>query len=122
MAVELWSRSKPYNINIPQTVQSVILRSIMDAPWYISNHIHRIHVKISYINDIIRSHAITNRNHNVGDSNRLINELLNQSLEGRRLKMQWPEDLTLVIINRRLQYRSLSLSLCLLSRLQYCSK
>lgn len=92
--IELWGCSKPSNTKILQTVQSKILRIITGAPWYISNHTLHNDLNIPYITDVVRIHATKYRNRNVGHSNNLVNELLSQSLDVRRLKRQWPEDLT----------------------------
>ena len=92
--IELWGCSKPSNTKILQTVQSKILRCITNAPWFISNYTLHKDLNIPYISDVIKMHAAKYRNRNIGHSNNLINELLNPSLDVRRLKRQWPDDLT----------------------------
>ena len=59
-------------------------------------HLSLIHIylNIPYISDVIKMHVAKYRNRNIGNSNNLINELLNPSLDVRRLKRQWPDDLT----------------------------
>lgn len=67
-----------------------ILLIMTDAAWFVSNHtLHNV-LNVPRITDAMRNHDIQYRNRN---SNKLVNDLVNQSLEESKLKRHWPEDL-----------------------------
>jgi hypothetical protein len=92
--IELWGCSKPSNTKILQTFQSKMLRSITNAPWFVSNQTLHEDLGVSFINDVIIKQAIKHRDRTVDHDNHLIQELAVQPPVNRRLKRHWPEDLT----------------------------
>jgi hypothetical protein len=91
--IELWGCAKPTNIKILQNYQSQILRTMTNAPWYVSNHTLHDDLKIPYIKEVIHSGATKYRNRNKNHKNKMINPLISDQTAPRRLKRQWPEDL-----------------------------
>lgn len=52
--IQLWGCTKKTNLQMIQTFQNKVLRSITNAPWYIRNdNLHR-DLKIEYVNEIIK--------------------------------------------------------------------
>jgi hypothetical protein len=51
--LELWGCARKSNISIIQRSQSKILRTIVDAPWYVSNAALHADLGISYVQDVI---------------------------------------------------------------------
>jgi hypothetical protein len=47
--IELWGCVSKYNIVIMQRSQSIILRAITNAPWYVTNHILHTDFNIPYV-------------------------------------------------------------------------
>jgi hypothetical protein len=91
--IELWGCAKPINIKILQNYQSQILRTMTNAPWYVSNQTIHDDLKIPYNKEVIHSQATNYRNRNKNHKNKLINPLISYQTAPRRLKRQWPEDL-----------------------------
>lgn len=92
--IQIWGTAAKSNIDIIQRLQSKILRTIVNAPWYITNEdIHR-DLKIPSIKDEIKKHS---RNHQIKISNHLNNEIRNlphqEANTRRRLKRLRPVDL-----------------------------
>jgi hypothetical protein len=91
--IELWGCSKPSNTKILQSFQSKTLRMISGAPWYVSNQTLHDDLKIPLIQDMSKSNINKYKNRTSVHENQLIKDLFTQTLEGRRLKRIWPEDL-----------------------------
>jgi hypothetical protein len=66
---------------------------ISGAPWYVSNQTLHEDLKIPLIQDMIKSNINKCKNRTTVNENQLIKELFNQTIEERRLKRIWPEDL-----------------------------
>jgi hypothetical protein len=66
---------------------------ISGAPWYVSNQTLHDDLKIPLIQDMIKSNINKYRNCTSMNENQLIKNLFTQTLEERRLKRIWPEDL-----------------------------
>jgi hypothetical protein len=64
---------------------------ISGAPWYVSNQ--TLHLKIPLIQDMIKSNINKYKNRTSVHENQFIKDLFTQTLEERRLKRIWPEDL-----------------------------
>jgi len=63
--VQLWGCAKPIRLKIIQHFQSKVLRSIVDAPWYVSNKLLHNDLHIPSITDKIRRVATKyNKTHN----------------------------------------------------------
>lgn len=55
--IQLWGCTKKTNVNIIQTFQNKVLRSIVNAPWYIRNdNLHR-DLKMEYVREVIKNYA-----------------------------------------------------------------
>jgi hypothetical protein len=66
---------------------------ITGAPRYVSNQTLHEDLKIPLIRDIIKSNINKHKDRTTPHENRLIKDLFTQTLEERRLKRIWPEDL-----------------------------
>jgi hypothetical protein len=66
---------------------------ISGAPWYVSNQTLHEDLKIPFLQDMIKSNINKYKNHTSVHENQLIKDLFTQTLEERRLKRIWPEDL-----------------------------
>jgi hypothetical protein len=91
--IQLWGCAKPSHTKIIQQLQSRILRSITDAPWYVSNFTLHNDLCIPFVATEINrlSHLYHHRlaNHH----NPLVAELAGLHPIARRLKRRWPVDL-----------------------------
>jgi hypothetical protein len=63
------------------------------AQWYVSNQTLHEDLKIPLIQDMIKSNINKYKNRTSMNENQLIKDLFTQTLEERRLKRIWPEDL-----------------------------
>jgi hypothetical protein len=66
---------------------------ISGAPWYVSNQTLQEDLKIPLIQDMIKSNITKYKNRTSVNENQLIKDLFNQTIEERRMKRIWPEDL-----------------------------
>ena len=89
--IQLWGTASKSNIEIPQRFQSKTLRSLINAPWYVTNEtIHR-DLKIPTVKDEIynsrsRYSARVNNHHNP-----LVTQLLDTT-DQFRIKRKYPLD------------------------------
>ena len=90
--IQLWETASNSNIEILQRFQSKTLRSLLNAPWYVTNEtIHR-DLKIPTVKDEIhksRSRYNTRVNNHY---NPLVTQLLDTTDQIRRLKRKYPLD------------------------------
>ena len=90
--IQLWGAASNSNIEILQRFQSKTLRSLLNAPWYVTNEtIHR-DLKIPIVKDEIhksrsRYNTRVNNHHNP-----LVTQLLDTTDQIRRLKRKYPLD------------------------------
>jgi hypothetical protein len=66
---------------------------ISGAPWYASNQTLHEDLKIPLIQDMIKTNINKYKNGTSVNEIQLIKDLFTQTLEERRLKRIWPEDL-----------------------------
>jgi hypothetical protein len=66
---------------------------ISGAPWYVSNQTLHEDLKIPFIQYMIKSNINKCKDRTSVHENQLIKDLFTQTLEERRLKRIWPEDL-----------------------------
>jgi hypothetical protein len=66
---------------------------IPGAPRYVSNQTLHEDLKTPLIQDMIKSYINKYKNRTSVNENQLIKDLFTQTLEERRLKRIWPEDL-----------------------------
>jgi hypothetical protein len=91
--IQLWGCSKPLNTKIIQRLQSKVLRTISNVPWYISNFTLHNDLKIPFIADEIKRYSTIYYNRLIGHENGYVTELSNPLNVRSRLKRQWPSDL-----------------------------
>jgi hypothetical protein len=91
--IQLWGCAKPSHTQIIQWLQSKILRSITNAPWYISNLTLHNDLHIPFVaTEIIR---LSNLYHHrlASHHNSLVTALATLPPIARKLKRRWPTDL-----------------------------
>lgn len=91
--IQFWGCAKPSNKNIIQRTQSKILRTLTDAPWYVSNLTIHNDLGIPFIEEEIRNRFNKYQQNLQGHENNLINQLVESPFNIRRLKRTWPVDL-----------------------------
>lgn len=91
--IQLWGCAKASHTRILQRCQSKILRTITNAPWYVTNETLHTDLRIPYVASEIQRLARTYTYNLPGHGNQLIEQLSNQPTVTRRLKRQWPQDL-----------------------------
>jgi hypothetical protein len=87
----LWGSASTYNIEILQRFQNKVHRTIVNAPWYVSNNQLHTDLGISSVRE-----EITNISHEdklTAHPNELATTLLNDEVEPQRLKWFKPADL-----------------------------
>ena len=93
--IQLWGRASNSNIEIRQRFQSKTLRSLIDAPCYVTNETIRRDLKIptaeEEISKFSNRYNIEINNH----QNPLITRLLDTTDQIRRLKRHYPVDLNI---------------------------
>jgi hypothetical protein len=92
--IQLWGYArKPSNTKIIQTLQSNVLRTITNAPWFVSNFTLHNDIQIPFITEGIKRYSTIYYNRLIGHPNSYVTELSNPLNVRRRLKRQWPSDL-----------------------------
>jgi hypothetical protein len=91
--IQLWGCTTPSNTQIIQRLQSKVLRAITNAPWYVSNLTLHNHLQVPCVTDEIRRLSLL-YNQRLRGHNKLIEEIRNHPNVTRRLKRQWPSDLS----------------------------
>lgn len=91
--IQLWGCAKASHTKILQRCQSKILRTIVNAPWYVTNTTLHTDLGIPYVANEIQRLARTYTHNLAGHGNELIGQLINQPDITRRLKRLWPHDL-----------------------------
>jgi hypothetical protein len=66
---------------------------ISGAPWYVSNQTLHEDLKIPLIQNMIKSNTNKYKTRTSVNENQHIKDLFTQTIEERRLKRIWPEDL-----------------------------
>jgi hypothetical protein len=84
---------KPSNTKIIQRLQSKVLRTITNAPWYVSNFTLHNDLQIPFITEEIKRYSTIYYYRLIGHENSYVTELSNPLNVRRRLKRQWPSDL-----------------------------
>lgn len=91
--IQLWGCTKKTNAKIIQTFQNKVLRSIVNAPWYIRNEdLHR-DLKMEYINEEIKKHALRHVVSLQHHGNPYIRQMVDNPIAERRLQRTKPMDL-----------------------------
>jgi len=93
--LELWSSTKPSNLKRIQSLQSRILRTIVNAPFYVSNLTIHTDLKIPFVQDLSISRYQSFHAKFASHPNPLVQAMSSMTLPDnppRRLKRQWPRD------------------------------
>ena len=94
--IQLWGAAKPSNTRSIQAFQSICLRLVSSAPWYITNSNLHKDLKIQTLNQISKIYYIKFHNKLQSHTNPLIKKLSSKTLPDnpqRRLKRKWCRDL-----------------------------
>jgi hypothetical protein len=91
--IQLWGCAKPSHTQIIQRLQSKILRSITNAPWYVSNFTLHNDLHVPFVATEINRLSQLYHQRLVGHHNALIVAMTTPLTIVRRLKRQWPTDL-----------------------------
>ena len=84
--IQLWGSASNSNIEILQRFQSKTLRTIVNAPWYVSNKVIHNDLKICYVKDEIGPFSARYCNRLVVHPNCLASNLLDTRYQTKRLK------------------------------------
>jgi hypothetical protein len=94
----IYGCAKPSTIAKIQRFQSKALRTLLDAPYYVSNETIHNDLQIPYVNDVFIRHYRRFKEKLIHHPNTLIRTLSSRHLPGnprRRLKRRWSRDLLL---------------------------
>ena len=86
--IELWGCATKSNIAVMQRYQSRLLRSMTNAPWYVSNHTLHFDLRIPYVYMVFRERTATHRTTLESQPNSLMEPLVHPP-NNRRLKRRW---------------------------------
>jgi hypothetical protein len=92
--IPLWGTESNSNIEILPRFQNEVLRSIVNAPWYVPNNILHTDLQIPRVKAEITNFSTKYREKLTKHPNKLIPALLEEE-EPRRLKRLKPSELTL---------------------------
>jgi hypothetical protein len=93
VGIQLWGCGKPSNTKIIQRLQSEVLRTITNAPWYVSNYTLHNYLHIPFITEEMKRYSTLYYNRLIGHENSYVTELSNPLNVRLRLNRQWPSDL-----------------------------
>jgi len=94
--IQLWGTAKPSNTKKIQAFQSICLRLLSSAPWYITNNNLHKDLKVQTLNQIAKIYYARFHNKLHSHTNPLIIKLSTKTLPDnpqRRLKRKWCRDL-----------------------------
>src|SRR5215471_14420327 len=89
--IELWGCASKPNIAVIQRYQSKLLRTMVNAPWYVSNHILHTDLRIPYVRTVFQERIAKHRTTVTSHPNPLLEPLLRPTFN-RRLKRRWTFD------------------------------
>ena len=89
--IELWGCASKSNIAVIQQYQSKLLRSITNAPWYVSNQTHLSDLHIPHVHTVFRERTATHRTALNSHPNPLMEPLVHPP-NNKRLKRRWTFD------------------------------
>jgi hypothetical protein len=90
--IQLWGCAKPSHTKIIQRLQSKILRSITNAPRFVSNRTLHSDLHIPFVDTEINRLSKVYHQRLAEHQNALIAEMTAQPISRRRLKRRWPTD------------------------------
>ena len=91
--IQLWGCAKHSHTQILQRLQSKILRSLANAPWYVSNLQLHADLGITFVSGGIYRSSLHYHSRLAGHHNALVATLSTPPNVARRLKRRWPSDL-----------------------------
>jgi hypothetical protein len=91
--IQLWGSRKPSHTQIFQGLQSKVLRSLANVPWYVSNLQLHTDLGTPFVAAEIRRSSLLYHSRLAGHYNALIPALSTPPNVARRLKRRWPSDL-----------------------------
>ena len=89
--IELWGCATKSNIAVIQCYQSKLLRSMTNAPWYVSNHTLHFDLRMPYVYMVFRERTATHRTTLDSHPNSLMEPVVHPP-NNRRLKSRWTFD------------------------------
>jgi hypothetical protein len=89
--IQLWGCTEPSNTKIIQRLQSKVLRTITNAPLYVST-LHK-DLQIPFVTEEIKRYSTIYHNRLMEQDSNYVSELNNPPNARRGLKRQWPSDL-----------------------------
>jgi hypothetical protein len=89
--IELWDCASNSDIEIIQRYQSKLLRTITNAPWYVTNHTLHADLHIPYVREVFQERIANHRTAIASHPNQLMVPLL-CTPASRRLKRRWTFD------------------------------
>ena len=89
--IELWGCATKSNIAVIQRYKSKLLRSMTNAPWYVSNHTLHLDLRIPYVYMVSRERTATHRTTLDSHPSSLMEPLVHLPIN-RRLKRKWTFD------------------------------
>ena len=90
--IDLWGCACKSNITVIQRCQSIILRAIVDDPWYVTNDMIHKDLGIPAVQEVIHERRIKHLTNLESHFNPLLQPLPRDNVV-RRLKRRWPADL-----------------------------
>lgn len=97
--VQLWGTASNSNIEKIQKFQNKVLRTIVDAPWYVTNSVIHRDLNVPTVKEVIKSASIKYSERIAVHPNKLVDKLMDTQDEARRLKRFKPSDLPSRFVN-----------------------
>ena len=90
-SIALWGCASKSNISVIQRYQSKLLRTITNAPWYVTNQTLHSDLRILYVRSVLQDYIHKHRSALEVHSNPLVEPLLHTT-HTRSLKRRWTFD------------------------------
>jgi hypothetical protein len=91
--IQLWGCTRPWNAKIIRILQSEVLRSVINASWYVSKFSLHSDLQIPFVIRQIYKLSTLYHQSILGHNDRLVAEIGNPPNVRRRLRRQWLSDL-----------------------------
>ena len=89
--IALWGCASKSNISVIQRYQSKLLRTITNAPWYVTNQTLHSDLRVPYVHSVLQDYIHKHRSALEVHSNPLVEPLLHTT-HTRRMKRRWTFD------------------------------
>jgi hypothetical protein len=89
--IALWGCASKSNISVMQRYQSKLLRTITNAPWYVTNQTLHSDLRIPYVRSVLQDYIHKHRSALEVHSNLFVEPVLHTT-HTRRLKRRWTFD------------------------------